>query len=137
MATATDRGIGVAVMLTEWTPAFLWIVKKIKTHTPFLEYVFSKDGKRLTAQSMRMRHKRNCAKLNIRYRSPHKIRKTYGSILLDNHVDNKLIMGQMGHTDILCTENYYHRNRRSIDEKSKIISEIPEFKKEKDNRTYV
>ena len=38
-----------------------------------------------------------------------------------------LFMEQMGHTDIACTENHYHRNRRSIDAKSQIISSIPEF----------
>ena len=37
----------------------------------------------------------------------------------------------MGHTDILCTENYYHRNRRNIERKSNIISSIPEFKLKK------
>lgn len=60
-------------------------------------------------------------------KSPHKIRKTYGTILLDNHIGNNLIMGQMGHTDITCTENHYHRNRKSIDKKSQIISNIPDF----------
>lgn len=38
-----------------------------------------------------------------------------------------LIMEQMGHTDMTCTENHYHRNRRSIDAKSQIISSIPDF----------
>ncbi len=37
-------------------------------------------------------------------------------------------MEQMGHTDIACTENYYHRNRKSIDTKSQILSNLPEFK---------
>lgn len=55
------------------------------------------------------------------------IRKTYGSILLDNHVDNRLIMGQMGHTDIRCTETHYHRNRRSVQQKIQIVSAIPEL----------
>lgn len=44
-----------------------------------------------------------------------------------HNVDNRLIMEQMGHTDIACTENHYHRNRQSIDAKSQIISSIPEF----------
>ncbi|MCM1218788.1 MAG: hypothetical protein NC548_30250 [Lachnospiraceae bacterium] len=48
-------------------------------------------------------------------------------ILLDHNVDNRMIMEQMGHTDISCTENHYHRNRRSIDAKSQILSNIPEL----------
>lgn len=108
--------------------AYEWLAKAIKMQNPFSEYIFVKDGKRISTQAMRMRLKRICKNLNIFHKSPHKIRKTYGSILLDNHIDNKLIMEQMGHTDIMCTEGHYHRNRKNIDKKSQIISEIPEFK---------
>ena len=106
---------------------YAWITKAIKRQNPFGEFIFVKDGVRISTQAMRMRLKRVCKKLNIYHKSPHKIRKTYGTILLDNHIDNKLIMGQMGHTDIACTENHYHRNRKSIDQKSQIISSIPDF----------
>ena len=81
----------------------------------------------MTAQSIRMRMKRICKKLDILYKSPHKARKTYGSILLDNHIDNNMIIGQMGHTDILCTEKHYHRNRKSMSHKVDVINNIPEF----------
>lgn len=66
-------------------------------------------------------------KLDIYKKSPHKIRKTYGSILLDHNIDNRMIMEQMGHIDITCTENHYHRNRRNLDAKSQILSSIPEL----------
>ncbi len=107
---------------------FSWLVKAVRRQNPFEEYIFVKNGKRISTHSVRMRLRRICEKLQIYHKSPHKIRKTYGTILLDNHLDNKLIMGQMGHTDILCTENHYHRNRRSVDQKIQIISSIPEFK---------
>ena len=107
---------------------FSWVSRAIQRQNPFGEYIFVKNGKRISTQTVRMRLKRICIKLNIYHKSPHKIRKTYGTILLDNHIDNKLIMGQMGHADILCTENHYHRNRKSVDRKSQILSSIPEFK---------
>lgn len=96
---------------------------------PFGDYIFISPttGGRTTAQSVRMRLKRLCKKLNIYHKSPHKIRKTYGTILLDNHIDNQLIIGQMGHTSILCTENHYHRNRRSLENKTDILSNIPDL----------
>lgn len=106
---------------------YAWVTKAVQRQNPFEEFIFVKDGDRISTQAMRMRLKRICKKLNIYHKSPHKIRKTYGTILLDNHIDNKLIMGQMGHTDIACTENHYHRNRKSIDKKSQIISNIPDF----------
>lgn len=105
-----------------------WLCTRIKMLNPFGEYIFTdKNGKRLTTNCIRRRQERNCAKLGIYKKSPHKIRKTYGSILLDHNVDNRMIMEQMGHTDISCTENHYHRNRRSIDAKSQILSNIPEL----------
>ncbi len=105
-----------------------WLCTKIKMLNPFGEYIFTdKNGKRLTTNCIRRRQERNCAKLGIYKKSPHKIRKTYGSILLDHNVDNRMIMEQMGHTDIACTENHYHRNRRSIDAKCQILSNIPEL----------
>ena len=48
-------------------------------------------------------------------KSPHKARRTYGSILLDNNVDERMVTDLRGHTDIRCTEGYYHKNRGSID----------------------
>ncbi len=51
------------------------------------------------------------------------------SILLDNNVDERMVIDLMGHTDIKCTEGYYHKNRRSIDRKKEILSNIPDFKK--------
>ena len=106
-----------------------WICNKIKLLNPFSEYIFISPttGNRLSTQAIRMRLDKLCKKLHIYHKSPHKIRKTYGSILLDNHIDNRLIIGQMGHTDIMCTENHYHRNRRSIEKKSEILSSIPDL----------
>lgn len=120
----SQAGVRTAIIPKDYE----WLVKAIKFQNPFCEYIFVKDGKRISTQAMRMRLKRICQKLDIYHKSPHKIRKTYGSILLDNHIDNKLIMEQMGHTDILCTEEHYHRNRKSVDQKSLILSSIPEFK---------
>lgn len=108
---------------------YAWLSAKIRSLNPFGEYVFvDSQGKRMTTNCIRRRQERNCRKLDIYRKSPHKIRKTYGTILLDNNIDNRLIMGQMGHTDIMCTENHYHRNRKTIEKKSNILSAIPDFK---------
>ena len=67
------------------------------------------------------------AKLGITHKSPHKIRKTYGSILLDNNMDREFVKTQMGHSQISMTENVYHRNRRDFEKKQNMISQIPDF----------
>ncbi len=105
-----------------------WLCDRIRITNPFGEFVFARDEERVTAQSVRMRLRRLCDKLKIYHKSPHKIRKTYGTILLDNNIDERLILGQMGHASIGTTENHYHRNRRTIEKKSDILSSIPDLK---------
>lgn len=84
-------------------------------------------GKRMHTSQIRKRLYSVCKKLDIPVRSPHKCRKTYGTILLDNHVDSKIIEKQMGHTDILTTELHYHRDRKRTQQKRDIINSIAEF----------
>lgn len=108
--------------------SYNWFLNRLKMNNPFGEYIFcNSHGDRLTTNCIRSRMYQMCKKLNIILKSPHKARKTYGSILLDNNIDQRLIIGQMGHTNIVTTENHYHRNRRNIERKSEIISKIPEF----------
>ena len=107
---------------------YSWLLNKIKLCSPFGEYIFcDENGDRMTTNCIRRRVERMCTKLNLIRKSPHKIRKTYGSILLDNNIDRRFITSQMGHTDITTTENYYHRNRRSIEAKTEILNKVPEF----------
>ena len=120
----TAAGVRTVVLPEAW----FWIEEKIRSTNPHEEYIFvNAKGERMTTNCFRRRLERICNRLGIVKKSPHKIRKTYGSILLDNHVDNRLIMGQMGHTDIRCTETHYHRNRRSVQQKIQIMSAIPEL----------
>lgn len=104
-----------------------WILDKMRLSNPFGEYIFVEDGKLLNTDKIRKRLYSICDKCGIPRRSPHKIRKTYGSILLDNGLDNKIIENQMGHTNIICTERFYHRNRKRLEQKQNIFDQIPEF----------
>ena len=104
-----------------------WIYESIKKLNPDGEYLLTKNGKRLGCQSIRSRLYRVCEKLGFSYKSPHDIRRTYASILLDSHVDNNFVIAQMGHTDVSCTENYYHKDRKSIVSKSEIVNNISAF----------
>lgn len=120
----TNAGVRTVIIPND----YVWLIKEINRMNPFGEFMFMKNGERIRAMSVRMRLKRICKRLNIYPKSPHKIRKTYCSILLDNNVDQKLIIQQVGHTDISCTEDHYHRNRKSIEQKAQILNSIPDFK---------
>lgn len=72
------------------------------------EYLFCENGKRIRANAFNRRLTRVCDDLHIKHRSVHKIRKTYGTTLIDQNVDECLIAEQMGHKDIATTRKYYY-----------------------------
>lgn len=106
-----------------------WVCRELKKLNPDGDFVFVNKKGRMTTNCFRRRLEQVCKKLSIVQKSPHKIRKTYASILLDENCDNCIITQQMGHTDISVTEDAYHRNRKTIDKKSKRLGEIKEFRK--------
>lgn len=51
--------------------------------------------------------------MHINKRTMHKIRKTYGTTLIDNNVDDALVAEMMGHKDISTTKKYYYYSNKS------------------------
>lgn len=74
-------------------------------------YIFLRDGARIKAAWLSNRIEAVCREVNIPHRSFHKIRKTYGTKLLDANVSDKIITKQMGHTEILTTKRFYYYNK--------------------------
>lgn len=105
----------------------VWILKKLKCMSPFNEYVFFRNGKRIKGYLFRERLYTACEKTGCVRKSPHKIRKTYCSILLDHSIDSQMVISQMGHADIKCSENFYHRDRKTLAKKQEIMDNIQEF----------
>lgn len=106
----TEAGIRDIVMLQKDA----WILKRIKMLNPFGEYLFERNGKRILTYMFRARLATVCKHAGVVSKSPNKIRKTYGSILIDSGVDESVVISQMGHTDIRTTRGHYYRNRKNI-----------------------
>ena len=106
---------------------FYWMYAKLKRIAKGFVFISPRTGERITTNCLRRRQELNCIRLGMKQRSPHKGRKAYGSILLDNGVDANLILQQMGHADIETTERFYHRNMKDAERKAEIISEIGIF----------
>lgn len=106
---------------------YQWLLRILKTYSENKEWIFMEKDKRLTTLLIRKRVYKMCKDTNIYKKSPHKIRATYDTILLDANLDKRFIKDQMGHSDITTSEKYYHRNRKSIEKKSEIINSISEF----------
>ena len=97
-------------------------ITKMRTHDD--EYLFSKNGSRVTARSYRHYLEKACKEIGIRYRPPHQMRKTYASILLSEGVDEAIVKKEMRHTDISTTRAYYQYITESDKEEKDIIDRI-------------
>ncbi|MBR4083696.1 MAG: site-specific integrase, partial [Lachnospiraceae bacterium] len=106
----TDAGIREVILPDNYE----WILRKIRVLNPFGEYLFEKDGERIRTYVFRNRLYTVCKKAEAKRKSPHKARKTYGSILIDSGVPESTVINQMGHTDIKTTKQHYYKNRRSV-----------------------
>lgn len=108
--------------------SYSWLLKELLIRSMGQEFVFEENGKRLTTLLIRKRIYSICKKVGVYKKSPHKIRATYDTILLDSGVDKRTVKDQMGHSDIAVSEKNYHRNRKSIKNKAVIIDGIADFR---------
>ena len=91
------------------------------------EYLFMENGRLLHSNSFRRKLMRVCDKLDIDYKSNHKIRKTYGTLLIDGGVDESIVAEQMGHSDITTTKKYYYYSNKSEAKKREQIESAISF----------
>ena len=99
------------------------IFRQMKLLNPFSEYVFMDQRKSQFNKYLR----KACAECGLEFRSMHKIRKTYGTTLIDNGVEDSLIMSQMGHKDISTTRSYYYYSNKDNEYKRKQIENAVNF----------
>lgn len=84
-------------------------------------------GERIRSRQLRRHLKAICEELGITYKPPHKIRKTYASILREGEIDDQTIIDMMGHVNIGITEQYYLRSRKKASERSQILGQVAEL----------
>lgn len=100
----------------------LQIIKRIKELNPNpKEFLFEENEERIKIRGFSGALRRTCKSLDLPFRPMHKIRKTYGTTLLDNQVSETLVAYQMGHSDISTTKRYYYRNNKSQEHKAEEI----------------
>ena len=85
------------------------------------EYLFDVQ----TPNNIEMKLYHLCDELKIERRSPHKLRKTYVSHLLNNGFDQDFVREQVGHQMLQTTLNYYvystTRNTQQIERLNKVL----------------
>lgn len=99
------------------------IIKQILELSDDSKYLFSERGERIKSKGFSRALERACKQLNIPYRPMHKIRKTYGTTLIDNNVSEALVAEQLGHADISTTKKFYYFNNQSDESRRQQIEQ--------------
>lgn len=99
------------------------ILEGIMRLTDNSEWLFSGAEGRFTERMFDNAIRKCCNHCKIPERSMHKIRKTYGTTLIDGGVDEAIIIEQMGHSDIHCTKQYYYFSNKNREKKREQITQ--------------
>ncbi len=89
---------------------YLWVLDEIRQKCPEGEWLLTYRGKRITACGYRKQLYNLCDATGIKHKSPHKARKTYVSILMENGTPDYLVERLAGHTDIRTSKQSYLRD---------------------------
>ena len=108
-------------------PQALETIEMIRSLNPTGEYLFMNNGKRIRSNTFNKRLTDVCAKAGILHHSTHKIRKTYGTTLIDCDVLDSIVAEQMGHKDINTTRKYYYYSNKGKQVKIEQISKAITF----------
>lgn len=99
-----------------------WTLAQIEKLNPHGEFLFMNKGKRIRENTLNKRLSTICEELRIAHRTTHKIRRTYGTTLLDCSVADSTVVEQMGHTDVSTTRKLYYYSNKSKETKIKQIN---------------
>ena len=109
----TEAGYRKVLLPREYAKVLKRIIEKSEG-----DYLFMDNGKRITSQGHRKHLYRICYNLGIPPKSPHKVRRTYGTTLIDSKVvDDSTIMEMLGHKDIATTRKYYYLGNKNEQKK--------------------
>lgn len=95
------------------TDSAIETITMIRRINPDGEYLFEVNRKRILTNSYNDALARVCRELKIHRKSMHKIRRAYGTSLLDGNVDESIVMEQMGHKDIETTRKFYYFSNKN------------------------
>jgi integrase len=102
-------------------PKALEVLDRIKEVNPDSDYLFLQiDNQPITTVTFNRRIKAICKKLNIPYRSSHKIRFCVASLLYKDGIPATVIQGLLGHSTLAMTLHYL----RNVTPKDEVFSQV-------------
>ncbi len=121
--TKTENGIRTIVL----PERAQHVLNLLKLQVGSDEYLISEKGKRITSKMINYHLRKICKEIGIPPRSTHKIRRSYGSKLLLEQLDEKFVQNQMGHKDIATTKQYYYYDIQKDSSKLEEINHAVDF----------
>lgn len=110
------------------TDSTIETINKIRELNPNAKEFMMHDGKRhYWSYTFNDRLYKACDAIGIKRRSMHKIRKTYGTRLIDSGAQDSLVKMQMGHSDISTTRKHYYYSTRNDADNLAIIERAISF----------
>ena len=104
----------------------LWLKKKTNL------FFINKHGKHITTEYVEIMIKSVCEAVGIKKKiTPHKLRHSFATHLLDGGADLRIIQELLGHSDIKTTEIYTHVQKEHL--KESYDKFFPKFKGDKDD----
>ena len=97
------------------------IIRQLRRINTFGEYIFTKNGEVIKKDRFNDYLYLACEKTGTPRMSMHKIRKTYGTMLINSGADDSTIQEQMGHSDITTTRKYYYFSNKGQEEKAEQV----------------
>lgn len=104
------------------------ILEEIKSLNPDSDFVFlNPQGQVFSRHALEHKLERICKKLDIVRKSPHKLRKTYASILDEGGFEEAAITSLVGHTSFKTTKTHYVRNRNRAENFRERLSKVDDL----------
>lgn len=116
-ATVTEKGNKARLVF--FGPATAKALKKwrLAQHCSVDTYVFSRDGHRMTSDSLAQFFTRNCQRADLGNWGPHSLRHRKGYQLSDNRVSPTIAAKALGHSSFVTTlQHYYPQDLARVEE---------------------
>lgn len=109
------------------SPSAVETILKLRELNPENDFMMMVGKRKIYTNTFNDRLYKACDSCGIPRRSMHKIRKTYGTLLLDSNIEDSLVMEQMGHSDIATTRRYYYFSIKNEKNKLSQIAQAVRF----------